>query len=355
MIAPDRHIETAWLRVFIDHGGQCECGLTDLVGLTAGRKREVSQVVEKIRLRVAEKTTLTPHVVGVRLVSEAGELPPAEPGAHVEVTLRNGISRQYSVVPSPTRGDWCVAVLREADGRGGSAYIHDKLAVGDVVEATKPRSLFPLEEALEYLFLAGGIGITPFLSMIEEAERRERPWNLVYTGKSAETMAYASALQSRYGERVSIHETLGGTRIDCASVISAHPRAEVYCCGPSSFIDGVKTATEAAKREVHVEHFHGEAHPHEGEQAFELELVDTGITLMVPADRTALDVVDDAGVFVPSSCREGTCGTCETPVLSGEIDHRDVVLSAKEKAQNSCMMLCVSRAAAGTSRVRIKL
>jgi ferredoxin-NADP reductase len=345
----------AWLECHVDHERQCGYGLTDIVGSPVGRKREVNQVVERIRLRVAEKTMLTPHVVGVRLVSEAGELPPAEPGAHVEVTLRNGIARQYSVVPSPTRGDWCVAVLREADSRGGSAYIHEKLAVGDVVEATKPRSLFPLEEGLEYLFLAGGIGITPFLSLIEEAERRGRPWNLVYTGKSAQTMAYASALQSRYGERVAIHETCGGTRIDCAKVISAYPHAEVYCCGPTSFIDGVKAAAEEAGRDLHIEHFHGDAKPQEGDQTFELELVDTGITLTVPPDRTALDVVDEAGVFVPSSCREGNCGTCETAVLSGEIDHRDVVLSPKEKAQNSCMMLCVSRAAAGTSLVRIKL
>ena len=315
----------------------------------------MGQVAEKIRLRVAEKATLTPHVVELRLVSEAGELPPVEPGAHVEVTLRNGISRQYSVVPSPSRGEWCVAVLREADSRGGSAYIHDELAVGDVVEATEPRSLFPLEEAPEYLFLAGGIGITPFLSMIEEAERRGRPWNLVYTGKSAETMAYASALQGRYGERVSIHETFGRTRMDCANVISAHPRAEVYCCGPTSYIDGVKTAAEKAGRQVRIERFHGDAHSQENDRAFELELVDTGITLTVPAGRTALDVVEDAGVFVLSSCREGNCGTCETPVLTGKIDHRDVVLSPEEKAQNSCMMLCVSRAAAGTSHVRIKL
>ncbi|MFJ3802867.1 PDR/VanB family oxidoreductase [Streptomyces sp. NPDC090088] len=248
-----------------------------------------------------------------------------------------------------------MAVLREAGSRGGSVYIHDELAVGDVVEATEPRSLFPLEEAPEYLFLAGGIGITPFLSMIEEAERRGRPWNLVYTGKSAETMVYASSLRSRYGQRVLIHETSGRTRMDCASVISAHPRAEVYCCGPTSYIDGVRTAAETAGRKVHIEHFHGDANPQEDDRAFELELVDTGITLTVPAGRTALDVVDDAGVFVLSSCREGTCGTCETPVLSGEIDHRDVVLSPEEKAENSRIMLCVSRAAAGTSRVRIEL
>ncbi|MEU9343815.1 PDR/VanB family oxidoreductase [Streptomyces sp. NPDC048278] len=246
-------------------------------------------------------------------------------------------------------------MLRETGSRGGSAYIHDELAVGDVVEATEPRSLFPLEEAPEYLFLAGGIGITPFLSMIEEAERQRRPWNLVYTGKSAESMVYASALQGRYKERVSIHETLGRTRMDCARAISAHPRAEVYCCGPASYIDGVTTAAEKAGRKVHIEHFHGDTVPQEEDRPFELELVDTGITLTVPAGRTALDVVDDAGVFVLSSCREGTCGTCETPVLSGEIDHRDVVLSPEEKAQNSRILLCVSRAAAGTSRVRIEL
>jgi ferredoxin-NADP reductase len=310
---------------------------------------------DKISLSVAERATLTPHVVELRLVSQAGELPPAEPGAHVEVTLRNGISRQYSVIPSPSRGEWCVAVLRETDSRGGSAYIHDELAVGDVVEATKPRSLFPLEEAAEYLFLAGGIGITPFMSMIEQAERRGRPWNLVYTGKSAETMAYASALRSRYGERVSIHETLGKTRMDSGSVMSAHPLAEVYCCGPTSYIDAVNTAAEKAGRMVHVEHFHGDANSQDDDRAFELELADTGITLTVPTGRTALDVVEDAGVFVPSSCREGNCGTCETPVLSGEIDHRDVVLSPAERARNSCMMLCVSRAAEGTSHVRIKL
>jgi ferredoxin-NADP reductase len=307
------------------------------------------------RLRVDAKEVLTEHVVELRLVSDEVDLPLAEPGAHVHLTLRNGITRQYSIVPSPSLGEWCVAVLREKEGRGGSAFIHDELDVGDFVEAGEPRSQFRLQDASEYLFLAGGIGITPFVSMIEEAERRRRPWNLVYTGRSAQTMAYAAALQDRFGDRVVIHETAGRERLDCAGVIAAHPGAEVYCCGPISYIDEVKRTSGEVGRAVHVEHFHSEAGLTEADGPFEVELVNSGLTLTVPADRTALDVVDDAGIFVLSSCREGTCGTCETPVLSGEIDHRDVVLSEDEKAANACMMLCVSRAAPGTSCIRLEL
>lgn len=307
-------------------------------------------------VRVVAKERLNAHVVELRLASvDGGDLPFAEPGAHIEIFLPSGISRQYSLIPSPSRGEWRVAVLREGESRGGSVFIHEDSVVGDIVQVGEPRNQYRLAPADEYLFLAGGIGITPFLSMIEDAEKRGCEWNLVYTGREAHAMAYADELRQLHPNRVQIHISSKEGRASWGDVLDARPEADVYCCGPEGMIDTVTAVAAQSGRTVNVERFRADIQSQEGDEPFEIELAQSGMTLTVPPDRTALDVVEDAGVFVLFSCREGTCGTCETPVLSGEIDHRDVVLSPDEKATNTCMMLCVSRAARGTASITVDL
>ncbi|WP_417512386.1 PDR/VanB family oxidoreductase [Microbacterium sp.] len=313
-------------------------------------------VVQKHRVRVVAKTNITPHVVELRLVSATGEeLGFTAPGAHTEIELANGVTRQYSLIPSPSHGEWRVAVLRENDGRGGSTFVHDELNVGDIVSVSEPREQFKLVPADRYLFMAGGIGITPFLSMIEAIEKRGAVWELIYTGHEAQAMAYAAELQRLYPERVRVHETSVAGRIDLARELSQHPDAQVYCCGPESLIAAIEAVGADSERAVHVERFHTDTAPREGDREFTVELAQTGITVPVPAGTSVLDVVEDAGAFVLFSCREGTCGTCEVPVLEGEIDHRDIVLTPEERAANSCMLVCVSRAAAGVGHIVLDL
>lgn len=312
--------------------------------------------VQKHRARVVAKRAITPHVVELCLVSDTGEeLGFTAPGAHTEIEFTNGVARQYSLIPSPSHGEWRVAVLRESNGRGGSTFVHDELNVGDVVSVSDPREQFTLEPADRYLFMAGGIGITPFLSMIEEIEKRGAAWELIYTGREAHAMAYATELQRLYPDRVRVHETSVAGRIDLTRELAQYPDALVYCCGPESLIAAIEVVGADCERAIHVERFRTDTAPREGDREFTVELVQTGTTVQVPAGVSVLEVVEDAGAFVLFSCREGTCGTCEVPVLDGEIDHRDIVLTPEERAANSCMLVCVSRAAAGVGHIVLDL
>ncbi|GHG22134.1 MULTISPECIES: PDR/VanB family oxidoreductase [Amycolatopsis] len=279
----------------------------------------------------------------VRLTLRApgsGSLPPWEPGAHIDLLLP-GFVRQYSLCGDPAdRSAYVVAVLREPEGRGGSAYVHDSLAEGDRVQAEGPRNHFPLVDAERYLFIAGGIGITPILPMLDQVARSGREWQLVYGGRTRASMAFASEL-SVHGDRVTFRPQDEHGLLDLPTLLTAaRPGTAVYCCGPEPLLAALEAL---GPQDLHVERF--KPLPELGERAaFEVELAGSGRVLPVPADRSILEVVEEAGVPVLSSCREGTCGTCETGVLGGEPDHRDSVLTAEERLENEVMMLCVSRA-----------
>jgi ferredoxin-NADP reductase len=292
-----------------------------------------------IRLRVARKQTLARNVVGLTLEGDA--LPLWTPGAHIDLHLPGGLVRQYSLCGDPADpGTWRVAVLREPDGRGGSAAVHDVLAVGDTLTADGPRNRFPLADAERYLFLAGGIGITPILPMVAEVARRRRPWQLAYGGRSLDGMAFRNEL-SRWQENVALYSP---GRMDLDRLLGAVTNGTaVYCCGPASLLEAVEKRAAA----VHTEHFTaGRLTATKGEAAneFEVELASTGQVITVPADGSVLAALRGAGREVLSSCEEGTCGTCETGVLGGVPDHRDTVLTPAEQAKNDVMMICVSRA-----------
>ncbi|CAD5995093.1 PDR/VanB family oxidoreductase [Agreia sp. COWG] len=289
-------------------------------------------------------------VRSIELVSiDGSELPEWSPGAHLDVVVADGIERQYSLCGDPAdRGSWRIAVLREDGGRGASVLLHSDELLGTTMRLRGPLNHFGFEPAASYLFIAGGIGITPLIAMIRTADAAGADWTLAYAGRSRRTMAFLDELEAAYGERILVFAGDEGQRLNVAALTAAMPAGSlVYCCGPTALLaDAEAAAVDLPHGSLHLERFEAkETGAPVLDDSFEVELSLTGVTVTVPPDRSILDVVEDAGVLVLSSCREGTCGTCETPVVSGEVDHRDSVLTPDEQADNEVMMICVSRAA----------
>jgi ferredoxin-NADP reductase len=281
-------------------------------------------------------------VVGVELALPSGEaLPVWAPGAHIDVELPGGLTRQYSLCGDPAdSGRWHIAVLREADGRGGSRWIADELTAGTTLRVRGPRNNFPLQPADRYVFVAGGIGITPLLPMIRAVEAAGADWVLHYGGRTRASMAFLGEL-SLFGDRVRVypHDEVG--LLDLGSVLDG-PAALVYCCGPTGLIEALEARCPAGT--LRVERFTAAPVATDGpESAFEVVCERSGVTVTVPPGTSVLDAVEDAGVGVLSSCAEGICGTCETTVLEGEPDHRDSLLTEDEKSAGDTMLICVSR------------
>ena len=279
--------------------------------------------------------------------ADGADLPPWAPGAHIDVVTPDHV-RQYSLCGDPSEPrSWTVAVLREPDGRGGSAYLHDTLAVGATVQVRGPRNHFELAPADAYVFVAGGIGITPLIPMVAAAQARGATWSLTYGGRSRASMAYAATLTQRYGDRVRLVPQDEDGLIDLDAVLSeaAVGDALVYCCGPEPLLAAVEHCCADRPGTLRTERFAPKRlPPHEHEDEFEVELSESGKVLTVPADRSILQVLEEAGVPILSSCTEGTCGTCETGVLDGVVDHRDSLLTPQEQEAHDVMFVCVSRA-----------
>jgi ferredoxin-NADP reductase len=213
------------------------------------------------------------------------------------------------------------------------------------VRVRGPRNHFPLLPSPRYLFVAGGIGITPILTMVAAAEATGARWELVYGGRRRASMAFLDELAG-YGERVAVRPQDEFGLLDLDALLGTpQPDTLVYCCGPEPLLAAVEQrCADWPSGSLRVERFTAKPLTEPVlTGAFEVELAQSGLTLTVPPDRSILDVAEDAGVNVMSSCSEGTCGTCETPVLDGEPDHRDSVLTEEEQAANDCMMICVSR------------
>lgn len=316
--------------------------------LRAGEHTDVILEEAHFRARVLRRMELADGVVALDLAAEDGRpLPPWRPGAHIDLLLPDGVVRQYSLCGDPDdRTRYRVGVLREPAGRGGSQWIHENLDAGELVEVRGPRNHFRLEDAERYVFIAGGIGITPILAMILELERTGKPWKLVYGGRSSATMAFTEQLES-YGPRVRLwpQDRLGLIDLGHALAEPA-PGTAIYSCGPEPLLRAVEEQCEASwpAGSLHLERFAPKQVDTSGDAPFEIELAD-GRVLEVPADRSAIEVLEDAGFDILSSCREGTCGTCEVEIVDGQADHRDTVLTLDEQAENACMMVCVSRAA----------
>ena len=298
-----------------------------------------------IAARVVAKTEVAERVVELTLESAGGPLPAFSAGAHIDIHLGNDLVRQYSLCGDLHDHDrWRVAVLHEVDGRGGSAIIHDQVRVGDVLTVSAPRNHFPLEPAKEYLFIAGGIGITPFLPMIQEADLAQRGWRLVYGGRSRASMAYLPMLEA-FDDRVTVWPMDERGLIDLATLLgTVDEDLAVYSCGPEPLLEAVEAACATwPTGTLRTERFKAVVSDDPAE-AFEVEIASTGEVVVIPPESSVLDVLRDRGLDIPWSCSDGTCGTCETRVLAGQPDHRDVVLSPEEQEAGEYMMVCVSRA-----------
>lgn len=297
---------------------------------------------------VVERRSASDCVIALTLLAAKGEpLPSWDPGAHIDILLPNGLIRQYSLTGDACRdGHWRIGVLRETDGRGGSAWIHDNVDVGTKLRIRGPRNNFELSTARRYLLIAGGVGITPLLAMAAALEAREAHWRMVYGGRSRSSMAFLDEL-GRYGEKVQIIPEDEYGLLDLAAILDS-PASDtlVYCCGPSGLIEAVESRCASwPSGSLRVERFSGAEQVNGGavDQPVEVELRSSGLTLQVRADQSILAAVEEAGIEALHSCREGTCGSCETKVLAGEVDHRDHVLSQEERETNDTMMICVSR------------
>ncbi|MBZ5735327.1 PDR/VanB family oxidoreductase [Nocardioides sp. TRM66260-LWL] len=302
-----------------------------------------------LTVRVVAREEVAADVVRLRLRRADGtSLPAWAPGAHLDLRLAGDLVRQYSLC-GERGGDWEIAVLRVPGGRGGSVAVHRDLAVGDEVEVDGPRNHFPLEEAESYLLVAGGIGITPLVPMVAELHARGAEWRLAYGGRSRASMAFADELVARFGDRVLIAPQDEVGLLDLPVVLGEQvPGRLVYCCGPAALLDAVEERMRDREDEgLRVERFTARAQSAPTSGAFLVRAERSGVEVEVAAGESIIDALERSGVSVEHSCREGTCGTCETTVLAGVPEHRDSVLSAEEQGRGDCVMVCVARCLEG--------
>ncbi|HEX4093202.1 MAG TPA: PDR/VanB family oxidoreductase [Trebonia sp.] len=302
-------------------------------------------------LLVRAARAVATDVISLELTGRDGaELPAWTPGAHIDLRLPSGLVRSYSLHGDPRdRGAYHVAVLNAPGGRGGSAEVHRIATAGAAISASAPRNAFALAPASHYLFLAGGIGVTPLLAMAREIARRREPWTFVYGGRSRDRMAFLDALADLPGGRLQVipHDEAGLPDLESA-LAALPPGAAAYCCGPAPMLEAALAAAGRTRPDIPVRLERFTARPAadggRADTAFEVELARSNITVAVPAGVSVLDAVRARIPGVMSSCEQGICSSCETAVLAGVPDHRDSVLTAKEQAANDYMMICVSRA-----------
>lgn len=313
-----------------------------------GRQAKAAKTAETERdLQIAARRDVAEGIVELTLSDPKGApLPAWTAGAHIDLVLNKSLTRQYSLCGSPADASSLkVGVLRDPDSRGGSAFVHDKLVEGGTVRVRGPRNHFPLVASKRYQFIAGGIGITPILPMIEAAEARGADWNLLYVGRSRATMAFLDRFENN--DRVTVWPRDEKGRFDLASVLGT-PQSDtrVYCCGPEALMDAVEKGSEVwPDGSLHLERFSAKAVEASADalDSFEVECARSGVTVTVGKDTTIFDAVEKAGVDILGSCMEGICGTCECDVLEGTPEHRDSVLSKSDRERGDTIMTCVSR------------
>ena len=285
--------------------------------------------------------------------ADADSFPAWEPGAHVDLVLpgtgRDGgpLVRQYSLCGDPADPtQYHFGILREPDGRGGSAWVHDRLKPGDEIAVGAPRNHFPFAPGERMLFIAGGIGITPILPMVRRAQAEGRDWRLVAAARNRARLAFMDDLAALPQDRIRCHCDDEAGLLDLPELLSTlGPGTTVYSCGPGPLLDALQKLNEGAPWQLRIERFTAAPQaPDTANRPFEVICRTSGKRLLVPADKSLLQVLREAGIKVESSCRDGVCGTCETRVLAGTPDHRDSVLTAEEREEGGYMMVCVSRA-----------
>jgi ferredoxin-NADP reductase len=309
--------------------------------------KPTTRVEQTIQVRLRALIWEAPGVISLELTApDGGTLPAFDPGAHIDLQLPDGTMRQYSLSGDHNDTSHYRLSIRQVAGGLSSGFVHKKLRPGELLTVSTPRNNFPLVDAPRYIFVAGGIGITPLIPMMREAKAKSRPWTLLYCNRRDEDAPFLAEIRALGGE-ISMHSSEAGTRLDVARRLgTVQTDTVVYCCGPEKLMTAVEEATSAWPAEtVHFEWFTPRSRP-EGETSGSFEVVcqQSCLTLTVPPEKSILQVLSEAGIEVPRSCEQGICGTCETRVVSGEVDHRDSILSASERAANTTMMTCVSRA-----------
>lgn len=302
---------------------------------------------EEFRVEVVGRRDVADQVVELSLRRIDGEPTRWAPGAHVDLIFTRFLSAQYSLCGDPEDPDTLtVAVQREPRGRGASLYVHNMATVGRKLRARGPRNNFPLQPAERYLFIAGGIGITPLLPMIRAVAARGDSWALAYGGRTRGSMAYLPELAALGGEiEVQAQDVDGPLDLDALLGSRDGDGTHVYCCGPESLLSAVERRWAGRPPgALHTERFAPRAPDPAADAAFEVECARSGVTVHVPASVTILDALERAEVYADAECRVGTCGVCETPVLEGVADHRDFVLRPPERELGRSMMICCSRA-----------
>ncbi|MEN0139321.1 MAG: PDR/VanB family oxidoreductase [Rhodococcus sp. (in: high G+C Gram-positive bacteria)] len=311
---------------------------------------------EPLRVRVLQLRWEADDVVSIQFDSaDDRPLPTWSPGDHIDLHLPGGVVRQYSLCGDPEPGaPWRIAVLRVAGGRGGSAAVHDTIRPGDVLRVAGPRNNFEFRAAHRYLFLAGGIGITPIVPMIRQAAAATAQWQLWYGGRTLSKMAFVPELvalerksECDESERVRIapQDTDGMLPLD-AILREPIPETLIYCCGPTPMLDAIAhAAAHWPQDSLVMERFAPKADSDDGapRSGFDVEAARSGITVHVRPESTIVEALEAAGITPDTSCLEGICGTCETKVLAGVPEHRDSLLSDAEREANHTMMICVGR------------
>lgn len=305
-----------------------------------------------LRVLVAEKVRVATDVFAFKLVSEeGGALPPFTAGSHIDVHLPGGLIRQYSLVNSPTeRRHYVVAVLREAKGRGGSLTMHDRVKVGDLLKISLPKNGFELSLTPAHkVLIAGGIGITPFLSMIEALHANGNSFELHYTAKERKRAAFMDfLLDSNHSDRLRTYLTAeSGQRLNLEETLSKAPRgSEVYVCGPQRLIEATLAAARGSgwsDDRIKWEAFGALQVDPSANTEFAVRIASSGKVFQVPANKTISDVLYENQVPVSLSCTQGVCGTCLTKVIDGIPDHRDIYLTPTEQSSNDQILICCSR------------
>lgn len=314
----------------------------------------MSKIVGALKVRVCSKKVEALNICTYELVSADGSVLPAfSAGSHIDLSLPNGITRQYSLCNDSTEQHrYLIAVLKDATSRGGSKAMHEFVFEGDELTISTPKNHFALSHPPQKsLLLAGGIGITPLLCMAERLSALGELFEMHYGSRSEASMAFRKRItDSAFAKHVHFHFDDGAPeqKFDLGALLG-NPKADtnLYVCGPKGFMDAVLNTARVAgwlEAQLHYEFFSADVVRSDDDGSFEVKLASSGKIIAVPKNKTVVEALAAAGVEVPISCEQGVCGTCITRVLEGECDHRDMYLTAAEQDKNELFAPCVSRA-----------
>lgn len=300
-------------------------------------------------IKVVSTRKLTASILELEFEGSIKPLPTWEPGSHIDLHLPNGLVRQYSLMESEvSKTRWRIAVSIEENGRGASKYIAENVVVGQLLTVGHPRNHFPFEESPEVVFIGAGIGVTPLLAMASAAKALGLDWKFHYLGKNRGDMPYIDEVIEQFGNRLKLNISDEGTRLNVPELLSNDSEnLHYYACGPEQLLKELEVNISDSQR-LHLERFTPKIQVHEPNKSFRVVAKKSGIEFEVPEDESILLAADFEGIEVQADCQEGTCGSCETRIIDGIVDHRDSILTEKQRKENQIMMICVSRAKGNT-------